>query len=75
MLKLFFRIDPVKEVIVMTYQQQFDRWLTSAGEDPDLVQELESISGDTRQISDRFYRNLEFGTGGLRGCWGPAPTA
>lgn len=59
----------------MTYQEQFNRWLASAGEDPDLTRELESITGDERQISDRFYRNLEFGTGGLRGCWAPAPTA
>ena len=57
----------------MTYQQQFDRWLASAGEDPDLLQELESIAGDAHQVSDRFYRDLEFGTGGLRGVLGAGP--
>ena len=57
----------------MTYQKQFDRWLAGAGEDPELIQELKDISGDARQISDRFYRNLEFGTGGLRGVLGAGP--
>ena len=41
MLKLLFRIDSVREVFVMTYQEQFNRWLASAGEDPDLTRELE----------------------------------
>lgn len=57
----------------MPYQEQFDCWVNNAGEDPDLLQELESIAGDTLQISDRFYRDLEFGTGGLRGVLGAGP--
>ena len=57
----------------MPYQEQFDCWVTNAGEDPDLLQELESITGDVLQISDRFYRDLEFGTGGLRGVLGAGP--
>ena len=59
----------------MPYQEQFDCWVTNAGEDPDLLQELESITGDVLQISDRFYRDLEFGTGGCGACWAQAPTA
>ena len=57
----------------MTYQEKFDRWISSAGEDPELVHELESIEGNAHEISDRFYRDLEFGTGGLRGVLGAGP--
>ena len=57
----------------MTYQEKFDRWISSAGEDPELVHELESIEGNAHEISDRFYRNLEFGTGRLRGVLGAGP--
>ena len=54
----------------MSYQEQLALWLAKAGEDPDLIQELEQIKSDAGQVSDRFYRNLEFGTGGLRGVIG-----
>ena len=39
-------------------------------EDADLQTELKGIAGDDAAISDRFYRDLEFGTGGLRGVIG-----
>mgnify|MGYP002524472757 FL=1 len=42
----------------------------NANEDPDLQNELKSITDDMDAIRDRFYRNLEFGTGGLRGVIG-----
>lgn len=45
-------------------------WLENATEDPDLQSELKSIEGDDEAIKDRFYRDLEFGTGGLRGVIG-----
>ena len=45
-------------------------WCEKAVLDPDLKAELESVKGDDEQILDRFYRNLEFGTGGLRGVIG-----
>ena len=51
-------------------KEQFDRWLTGAGEDLDLISELEEIRGREEEISDRFYRELSFGTGGLRGVLG-----
>ena len=41
-----------------------------AVDDPDLQEELKSIAGDDEAILDRFYRDLEFGTGGLRGVIG-----
>ena len=48
----------------------YNTWLEKATADPDLKQELLSVSGKEEEISDRFYRELEFGTGGLRGVIG-----
>lgn len=45
-------------------------WSEKAVDDADLIAELNSIAGDDEAISDRFYRDLEFGTGGLRGVIG-----
>ena len=47
-------------------------WLERAGEDPDLIAELAALDPgkDGNAIHDRFYRDLEFGTGGLRGVIG-----
>lgn len=45
-------------------------WRENAVEDPDLQQELGRIEGQEEEIADRFYRELEFGTGGLRGVIG-----
>ena len=46
----------------MQYQNTFDLWLSRAVDDPDLVTELESIREDADAVTDRFYRDLEFGT-------------
>lgn len=54
----------------MDYQIQLDRWLTRAGDDPDLIEELNQIRKNQDAVSDRFYRSLAFGTGGLRGIIG-----
>lgn len=48
----------------------YDKWIKSAVADKDLIPELESIKGDNEAILDRFYKNLEFGTAGLRGVIG-----
>ena len=47
-------------------------WLQKATEDPDLLPELKALqeAGDEAGLHDRFYRELEFGTGGLRGVIG-----
>lgn len=45
-------------------------WLDQTLEDPDLAEELETIKYKETEIFDRFYRDLEFGTGGLRGVIG-----
>ena len=54
----------------MQYQEMLNLWLDRATEDPDLAAELAAIAGDDSAIADRFYRDLEFGTGGLRGVIG-----
>lgn len=48
----------------------YQLWCKNATEDPDLVRELAEISGDGDAIRERFYCDLEFGTGGLRGVLG-----
>lgn len=50
--------------------QEYDRWKAMATEDTDLIRELEIIADDMPKIEDAFYRDLEFGTGGLRGVIG-----
>ena len=45
-------------------------WCHRAVEDPDLTAELRTIAEDADAINDRFYRDLAFGTGGLRGVIG-----
>ena len=60
-----------KEIRPMdTINSLYTLWLEKAVADPDLKAELESVSGKEEEISDRFYRDLEFGTGGLRGVIG-----
>ena len=54
----------------MNYQSRYDYWLKRATEDPDLTAELVSLAEDDDAVTDRFYRDLEFGTGGLRGVIG-----
>ena len=51
-------------------RKEYERWVKNAVEDPDLVEELKDIANDEKKIEDAFYRNLEFGTGGLRGVIG-----
>ena len=50
--------------------EKYNEWLTHATEDPDLIEELKSIEGKEEEINDRFYRELAFGTAGLRGVIG-----
>ncbi|MGN0450803.1 MAG: phospho-sugar mutase [Acutalibacteraceae bacterium] len=50
--------------------EKYELWCKKAVKDADLVKELEGIKGDAEAISDAFYKDLEFGTGGLRGVIG-----
>lgn len=52
------------------YNFLYEYWLKNAVKDPDLTKELQEIRGDDAEILDRFYKSLEFGTGGLRGVIG-----
>ena len=52
------------------YKVQYNFWATDAYFDASTKAELEAIRGDEKEIEDRFYRDLEFGTGGLRGVIG-----
>ena len=54
----------------MKEMELYSLWCENAKEDTDLQAELSGIKGDIDAISDRFYRDLEFGTGGLRGVIG-----
>lgn len=52
----------------MDYIQEYKRWLDNA--DAETVAELKAIENDVNEIKERFYKNLEFGTAGLRGIIG-----
>lgn len=54
----------------MEYQAELARWLERAVDDPDLAAELKAVQNDPAALADRFYCDLEFGTGGLRGVIG-----
>lgn len=52
------------------YMDKYQEWLTNPVFDEDTKKELESIKDDEKEIIDRFYKDLEFGTAGLRGVIG-----
>ena len=54
----------------MNYKEQYQFWLEDDYFDAKTKEELKAIAGDEKEIEDRFYRELEFGTGGLRGVIG-----
>ena len=54
----------------MDYSATYRLWCEKATADPDLQAELREIQDDPDGITDRFYKDLEFGTGGLRGVIG-----
>lgn len=52
------------------FEDKYKLWCEKAVKDPDLISELKEIENDSDAISDAFYKDLEFGTGGLRGVIG-----
>ncbi|MCQ2081090.1 MAG: phospho-sugar mutase [Lachnospiraceae bacterium] len=54
----------------MNYKDQYNFWLENSYFDEDTKAELKAIANDEKEIEDRFYKELEFGTGGLRGVIG-----
>ena len=64
------KIQKGGHIKMMNEAELYSLWCDKAVDDPDLQTELKSIAGDDEAIKDRFYRDLEFGTGGLRGVIG-----
>ncbi len=54
----------------MDYMKAYTQWCTDPYFDAETKRELKEIESDQAEIEDRFYRRLEFGTGGLRGVIG-----
>jgi len=54
----------------MSYKEEFHAWLTDPYFDQETKRELEAIKDNEAEMEDRFYKELEFGTGGLRGVIG-----
>ena len=54
----------------MTYKDTYNEWVRNPYFDETTRAELKSISGQDKEIEDRFYKDLEFGTGGMRGVLG-----
>ena len=54
----------------MEYIKSNKEWLDNPYFDEETKKELLSIENNEKEIEDRFYKNLEFGTGGLRGVIG-----
>mgnify|MGYP002514570066 CR=1 FL=1 len=50
--------------------QKYRLWCENATKDPDLIEELKAMEGNEALISDAFYKDLEFGTAGMRGILG-----
>lgn len=48
----------------MDYKELYELWLTNPYFDEDTRKELEAIKDDNKEIEDRFYKDLEFGTAG-----------
>ncbi|ALA70884.1 phosphoglucomutase [Geobacillus stearothermophilus 10] len=55
----------------MEWRQKYEQWLREPQLDPELKRLLEQRRNDERWLEDCFYKNLEFGTGGMRGEIGP----
>lgn len=54
----------------MKYLDEYKKWLTDSYFDEATKKELEAIKDDEKEIKERFFKELEFGTGGLRGILG-----
>ena len=55
---------------MMTIRENYEKWLKDFVDDQETVQELKSIANDEKEIEDRFYTELSFGTAGMRGVLG-----
>lgn len=55
----------------MSWQVTYEKWASFPDLDPELKQQLADIEADEKKLEDSFYKELEFGTGGMRGELGP----
>lgn len=55
----------------MDWKSTYQRWLAAEDLDPTLKAQLDQMANDPSQLEDCFYKNLTFGTGGMRGELGP----
>lgn len=56
---------------MQSWKENYQRWLSSESLDPELKQQLKDMEGNPSLLEDCFYKELEFGTGGMRGEIGP----
>jgi phosphoglucomutase len=63
-------MDKESKTMPTNPQQLYEAWLSDPNVDEQTKEELRGIEGEIGEIEDRFYRDLEFGTGGLRGVMG-----
>ena len=54
----------------MSYRDTYEAWLRTLTDDAATMEELHAIAGNEKEIEDRFYRDLSFGTAGMRGVLG-----
>ena len=54
----------------MNYKEEYKKWISNSNFDAEVAEELLKIKDDEKEIEDRFYKELEFGTAGLRGIMG-----
>lgn len=54
----------------MNYRENYDQWMSSGYIDEATKEELRSLAGNEKELEERFYKELEFGTAGLRGIIG-----
>lgn len=55
----------------MNWKNEYKRWTAATELDEELKRDLTMLEGDEKSLEDAFYKNLEFGTGGMRGEIGP----
>lgn len=55
----------------MSWKEIADKWLNNESLDGDLKEQLYKLKEDEKSLEELFYKNLEFGTGGMRGEIGP----
>ena len=51
----------------MGYRERYEEWIAKLPENDPMKEELIAIRDDEKEIRERFYREIEFGTAGLRG--------